>query len=64
LRSGANQGDAFYRPAGRRKPSGCLDTVSRTVAEFVPGRAGQPVVVENKPGGGGVVTAATIAKAA
>jgi tripartite-type tricarboxylate transporter receptor subunit TctC len=45
-------------------PGGSMDTVSRTFAEFVSSRVGQPIVVENKPGGGGVVTAVTIAKAA
>lgn len=45
-------------------PGGSMDTVARTIAEFVSKKLGQPVVVENRPGGGGVVSAIAVAKAA
>jgi tripartite-type tricarboxylate transporter receptor subunit TctC len=43
---------------------GSGDTVARTFAEFASKELGQPIVVENRPGGGGVVAAAAVAKAA
>ncbi len=36
-------------------PGGILDTYSRLVGDQLQKRLGQPVVVENKPGGGGVI---------
>jgi len=45
-------------------PGGSMDTIGRTFAEFVSQQLGQPIVVENRPGGGGVVAAIGIAKAA
>jgi tripartite-type tricarboxylate transporter receptor subunit TctC len=44
-------------------PGGSMDTIARTFAEFVSNKLGQPIVVENKPGGGGVVSAIAVAKA-
>ena len=44
-------------------PGGSMDTIARTFAEFVSKRLGQPIVVENRSGGGGVVSAIAIAKA-
>lgn len=44
-------------------PGGSMDTIARTVAEFISKKLGQPVVVENRPGGGGVVSAVAVAKA-
>src|SRR5437879_524239 len=38
--------------------------VARTFAEFASKELGQPVIVENRPGGGGVVAAAAVSKAA
>lgn len=43
---------------------GSGDVVARTFAEFAAKELGQPVIVENRPGGGGVVAAAAVAKAA
>jgi tripartite-type tricarboxylate transporter receptor subunit TctC len=45
-------------------PGGAVDTVARLVAERLSGRLGQPVVVENKPGAGGMLAAESIARAA
>jgi tripartite-type tricarboxylate transporter receptor subunit TctC len=44
-------------------PGGSIDTVARTFAEYVSKKLGQPIVVENRPGGGGVVSAIAIATA-
>jgi tripartite-type tricarboxylate transporter receptor subunit TctC len=43
---------------------GSGDVVARTFAEFASKELGQPVIVENRPGGGGVVAAAAVSKAA
>ena len=43
---------------------GSGDTVARVLAEFASIELGQPVIVENRPGGGGVVAAIGVAKAA
>ena len=40
-----------------------MDTIARTFGEFVSKTLGQPIVVENRPGGGGVVSAIAVAKA-
>ena len=45
-------------------PAGSVtDTVARVMAEQLAKSLGQPVVVENKPGAGGVVAAETVLKA-
>jgi len=43
-------------------PGGLPDTVARLIAQRIQGPLGQPVVVENKPGAGGAVSAASIAQ--
>src|SRR4029077_12806580 len=45
-------------------PGGSMDTIGRTFAEVVSKQLGQPIVVENRPGGGGVVAAVAVSKAA
>jgi tripartite-type tricarboxylate transporter receptor subunit TctC len=44
-------------------PGGTLDTVGRTLAQKLGEQLGQPFVVENKPGGNGVIGADQVAKA-
>ena len=45
-------------------PGGSSDTVARVVAQHLSPLLGQPVVVENKPGAGGVIGSDHVAKAA
>jgi tripartite-type tricarboxylate transporter receptor subunit TctC len=45
-------------------PGGSSDTVARVVAQHLSPLLGQPVVVENKPGAGGVIGSDAVAKAA
>jgi tripartite-type tricarboxylate transporter receptor subunit TctC len=45
-------------------PGGSSDTVARVVAQHLSPLLRQPVVVENKPGAGGVIGSDTVAKAA
>ncbi|CAG2159282.1 tripartite tricarboxylate transporter substrate binding protein [Cupriavidus numazuensis] len=42
---------------------GASDSVTRILAEDLSTRLGQPVVVENKPGGGGIIGTTAVAKA-
>src|SRR6187551_1186808 len=44
-------------------PADAADILSRTLAEWFGTRLGQPIVVENKPGAGGMVGADIVAKA-
>ena len=44
-------------------PAGAADILSRTLAENFGSRLGQPIVVENKPGAGGLLGADIVAKA-
>lgn len=45
-------------------PGGTTDIIARTVADKITAPLGQPLIVENKAGGGGIVGAGEIAKAA
>ena len=45
-------------------PGGILDTYSRLIGDQLQKRWGQPVIVENKPGGGGVVALRALKEAA
>lgn len=44
-------------------PAGAADILSRTLAEHFGNKLGQPIVVENKPGAGGLLGADIVAKA-
>ena len=44
-------------------PGGAADTLSRILGEHIGTRLGQPIVVENRPGAGGMVGADLVAKA-
>jgi len=44
-------------------PAGAADILSRTLAEYFGNKLGQPIVVENKPGAGGMLGADILAKA-
>jgi tripartite-type tricarboxylate transporter receptor subunit TctC len=44
-------------------PAGAADILSRSLADYFGTRLGQPIVVENKPGAGGLVGADILAKA-
>ena len=41
---------------------GQVDVIARTIATKLSQTIGQPVIIENKPGGGGVIGSATVAK--
>src|SRR5262249_50919850 len=45
-------------------PGGSSDVVARALSVPLQKQLGQPVVVENKPGGGGTIAASEIARAA
>jgi len=45
-------------------PGGIVDTLTRTMAEDMAKRLGQPVIVENKPGASGTLAANAVARAA
>jgi tripartite-type tricarboxylate transporter receptor subunit TctC len=45
-------------------PGGSSDLISRAIAPFISSRMGQPVVVENRPGAGGMIGVDVVAKAA
>ncbi|CAN7533456.1 tripartite tricarboxylate transporter substrate-binding protein [Acidovorax sp. LjRoot118] len=45
-------------------PGGAVDTIARLAAERLATRLGQPVVVDNRPGAGGMLAAEAIARAA
>jgi tripartite-type tricarboxylate transporter receptor subunit TctC len=44
-------------------PGGAADILSRTLAEWLGTRLGQPIVVENRPGAGGMVGSEIVARA-
>ncbi len=44
-------------------PAGAADIMSRALAEYFGTKLGQPIVVENKPGAGGMLGADIVAKA-
>lgn len=44
-------------------PGGAADILSRTLGEHVGNRLGQPIVIENRPGAGGMLGADLVAKA-
>jgi len=44
-------------------PGGAADTLSRALGESIGGRLGQPIVIETRPGAGGLVGADLVAKA-
>jgi tripartite-type tricarboxylate transporter receptor subunit TctC len=44
-------------------PAGAADILSRSLADYYGNKLGQPIVVENKPGAGGMVGADILAKA-
>jgi len=44
-------------------PGGPIDTLARLIAQEASADLGQPMVVENRPGGGGLVGTATVARA-
>ena len=43
---------------------GSIDTIARSIGEALSQKAGQPVVIENKPGANGNIAAAAVARAA
>ncbi|MGY2488967.1 Bug family tripartite tricarboxylate transporter substrate binding protein [Cupriavidus sp. CP313] len=45
-------------------PGGALDSLSRTLAEEMGKRLGQPIVVDNKPGAAGILAVQTVTRAA
>ena len=45
-------------------PGGITDLVARVVGEYIGGRSGQPVVIENRTGGGGNIGAEAAARSA
>jgi len=45
-------------------PGGVSDTAARLIADHISKLAGQPVIVDNRPGAGGIIAATVVAKAA
>lgn len=66
--SAAAQGDAYPSRPTRLlvgfTPGGATDVLARVVAQKLSERLGQPVVVENRPGGGGMLAGEAVARAA
>src|SRR3954471_19329211 len=44
-------------------PGGAADITARTVGQAMTATLGQPVIIENRPGAGGVVAAETVSRA-
>ena len=44
-------------------PGGAIDTITRVIAPLMSESMGQPIVIENKPGAGGAIGAAYVARA-
>ncbi len=44
-------------------PGGATDTSARIAAEYLTGKLGQQVMVDNKPGGGTIIATEIVAKA-
>ena len=65
VRSGAAQGVWPARPVrliSSSPPAGASDILSRTIAHELTQQLGQSFVVENRPGGGGIIGADAVAK--
>ncbi|MDQ0141250.1 Bug family tripartite tricarboxylate transporter substrate binding protein [Cupriavidus necator] len=45
-------------------PGGAMDSIARSLAEVMSRRMGQPIIVDNKPGAGGMIGAQFVARAA
>src|SRR5262245_799718 len=44
-------------------PGSAIDLLPRTVFEHVSAKVGQPIIIENRPGGGGAIGVGSVAKA-
>jgi tripartite-type tricarboxylate transporter receptor subunit TctC len=44
-------------------PGGSVDIAARLIADYISKIAGQPVIVDNRPGAGGIIAATAVAKA-
>src|SRR5204863_6314090 len=44
-------------------PGGSIDTMTRILADYVSATRGQPIVIESRPGAGGVIAAEAVARA-
>jgi tripartite-type tricarboxylate transporter receptor subunit TctC len=60
---GADWPDRPIRIVAPFGPAGASDKFARVLAEYLPPELGQPVVIENRPGGGGLIGSAQVAHA-